>query len=110
MRKSGRPVGSEIRQNIIEILNVIGKGYGYQISKLYQQIFPSCTKECIYYHLKKGINTNEISIKEVKHESGEFSWGSQVTKTYYSLGPEAQPIGNPLVKYELDKLNISKNN
>jgi hypothetical protein len=108
MKKSGRPIGSEIRQNIIEILNVIGKGYGYQISKLYQQIFPSCTKECIYYHLKKGVELNEISINEVKHETGDFSWGSQVTKTYYSIGFEANPTGNPLVKYELEKLNIAK--
>ncbi len=104
MRKAGRPIGSDIRQNVIEILAVIGKGYGYQISKLYQQIFPHCTKESVYYHLKKGVELNEISVHEVKQESGKFSWGSVVTKTYYSLGTEAQPIGNPLVKFELDKL------
>lgn len=106
MKKSGRPIGSEIRQNIIEILAVIGKGYGYQISKIYQQIFPHCTKESIYYHLKKGVDINEISIHEVKQESGEFSWGNIVTKTYYSLGTEAQAAGNPNIRKAIMQLKL----
>ena len=31
----GRPVKSAIRQNIIEILNFIKRGYGYEIYKIY---------------------------------------------------------------------------
>ena len=64
----GRPVFSEIRQNIIEILFYLGKGYGYQVSKIYQKIFPACTREVIYYHLKKGVDLGEIKIKEVKND------------------------------------------
>lgn len=102
--KRGRPVSSEIRQNIIEILSNIGKGYGYQISKLYQQIFPHCTREVIYYHLKKGVDLEEIEIKEVKKEKGEYSWGSDVTKTYYALGKNAKPKGDDRVKSEILKV------
>jgi len=104
--KRGRPVFSEIRQNIIEILFYLGKGYGYQLSKIYQQIFPACTREVVYYHLKKGVDLEEIKIHEVKKEKGDYSWGSDVTKTYYALGPNAKPKGSDRVKKELEKLKI----
>ena len=94
----GRPVGSPIRKNIVEILAVLGKAYGYQIHKMYQQIFPSCTREVIYYHLRKGVQLGEFIIEEVKEERGEYSWGPIVEKTYYKLGPKAQPKGDERVK------------
>ncbi len=100
----GRPVFSEIRQNIIEILFYLGKGYGYQVSKIYQKIFPACTREVIYYHLKKGVDLGEIIIKEVKKEHGDYSWGQDVTKTYYSIGPNAKPKGSDRVKNEIEKV------
>ena len=62
----GRPVKSQIRQNILEILHYLGKGYGYQISKVYNEIFPRVTQRVIYYHLKKGMQTKEISMIELK--------------------------------------------
>ncbi|MFT4303018.1 MAG: hypothetical protein ACMXYG_00495 [Candidatus Woesearchaeota archaeon] len=107
--KRGRPIFSEIRQNIIEILFYMQKGYGYQISKIYKQIFPSCTREVIYYHLKKGVDLGEIEIKEVKREQGDYSWGDNVQKTYYCLGPNATPKGSERVKKEIEKLNLSSN-
>ena len=36
----GRPVKSQIRQNIIEILFYLKQGYGYNIAKVYNDIFP----------------------------------------------------------------------
>ena len=39
--RRGRPVGSAIRQNIIELLAVLGKEYGYAIAKKYLEIFPA---------------------------------------------------------------------
>ena len=99
----GRPVKSTIRQNVVEILHFMGKGYGYNIYKSYRDIFPTVTMRSIYYHLNKGIETEEFKIAEVKKEEGNYSWGSTVTKTYYSLGPKAKPVINSEVKKYFDE-------
>lgn len=94
----GRPVGSRIRQNIIELLAIQGKAYGYRIHQHYIEHFPPCTQKSIYYHLKRGIQTGEFVIESIITEKGEYSWGSNVEKIYYKLGPNAKPRGNPTVK------------
>jgi hypothetical protein len=94
----GRPVKSAIRQNVLEILNIKGSMYGYDIYRVYRDIFPSITLRSIYYHLKKGVSTGEIVIKEVKKEKGDFSWGSETEKIYYTIGPKAQIKGDQRVK------------
>jgi len=101
----GRPVRSEIRQNVIEILHYLGKGYGYQICKIYQEIFPAVTQRSIYYHLRKGTQTREIIVNQIKEEKGDFSWGSTVEKIYYELGEAAEPKGEPRVKEFLKRNN-----
>jgi len=68
MMKKGRPFGSKIRQNLIEILFYIEKGYGYQLQKIYCQVFSECSSELIYYHLKKGVSLDEFAVEEVKIE------------------------------------------
>ena len=103
MGKRGRPVQSDIRQNIIEILFYLGKGYGYEIHKIYKQIFPACTREVVYYHLRKGVQLEEFNIAEVRQEKGEYSWGSVVQKTYYNLGKNANPRGDEKVKEFFEK-------
>lgn len=87
----GRPIGSEIRQNIIDILFYMKKGYGYEIYKIYLALFQRCTNEVIYYHLKKGSQLGELKLSQVKQERGDFSWGPVAEKIYYSLGPKAKP-------------------
>jgi hypothetical protein len=99
----GRPVKSIIRQNIVEILFFLKKGYGYDIYKAYRDIFPAVTMRSIYYHLNKGIETEEFKVAEVKKERGDYSWGNEVTKTYYSLGPKAKPSVLPEVKKYFEK-------
>jgi len=99
----GRPVKSQIRQNIVEILFFLGKGYGYEINKIYQEIFPGCTREVIYYHLKKGAKLGEFTIEEIKQEKGDYSWGTVVEKVYYRLGPNAKPSGDERVKKYFDR-------
>jgi len=101
--KRGRPVKSDIRQNIIEILASIGKAYGYKIHKIYNEIFPPCTRENIYYNLKKGVVLGEFEIKEIKLEKGDYSWGSTVEKKYYILGPKARPKGDKRVAEFMEK-------
>lgn len=101
--QKGRPIGSKIRQNIIEILFHLGEGYGYQISKIYDEVFPPVTQRSIYYHLRKGVQTQEIEIRSVKEEKGDFSWGSKVEKTYYGLGHNSKPIGVGKVKEFLER-------
>ena len=99
----GRPPRSEIRQRIVEILHYLGSGYGYDIHRIYIQLFPPCTRESIYYHLRKGVSIGEFIVEEVRLEKGNYSWGSSVEKTYYSIGPHAKALGIAEVKEWIDK-------
>ena len=90
----GRPTKSQIRQNIIEILYYLKKGYGYAVARIYNEIFPPVHIRSIYYHLRKGVATGEIHLEEIKEEKGDFSWGTKVEKIYYTLGQEARVAGN----------------
>ena len=99
----GRPTQSEIRKNLIEILFVKGKEYGYNLHKYYVKIFAPCTREVVYYHLKKGMQLGEFVLDEVKREEGTYSWGGVVEKKYYKLGPNAKPKGDPKVKEFFEK-------
>jgi hypothetical protein len=94
----GRPQGSVIRQNIIEILAQLGEGYGYQISNFYNQIFPACTMRSIHYHLKKGLATKEFKVVRIAKEEGSYSWGGHAEKIYYALGEGAEPKMDQRVK------------
>jgi len=67
----------------------MGKGYGYEIHKHYNAIFPKCTRESVYYHLRKGLILGEFKLVEIKQEKGQFSWGALVEKRYYGLGDNA---------------------
>ena len=99
----GRPIGSGIRQNMIEILYFLGEGSGYDIFKVYREIYPKITLRSIYYHLKKGLILEEFKVKEIKKVSGNFSWGNSVEKKYYELGKNAKPSADVRVKEFLDK-------
>lgn len=101
--KRGRPVRSAVRENISEILFFLGKGYGYEIYKIYTAIFPKVTRRLIYYHLKKGVALKEFKIEKVEKVKGEYSWGSEAEKTFYSLD-KAKPKGDAKVKAYLDKI------
>lgn len=99
----GRPIKSRIRQNVVEILHYLGEGYGYQIAKIYNEVFPSATRRSIYYNLQKGLLTKEISVHKIEEEKGDFSWGSMVEKKYYSLGKNAEPKGEKRIKEYLSQ-------
>ncbi|MFH2020767.1 MAG: hypothetical protein ABIJ34_05095 [archaeon] len=103
MASRGRPVSSIIRQNIVEILAHIGKGYGYDIYKNYLKIYPKVTLRSIYYHLKKGLITGEFEIEKIEREKGDYSWGEMAEKVYYRLGTKAIPLHSSRVKDTLEK-------
>lgn len=105
----GRPPKSPIRQNIIDVLFIMKKGYGYDIYKIYKDIFPKATMRSIYYQLKKGVALGEIKIYKIEKEKGNFSWGSEVEKVYYELGLNAKPRINAAVREYFDKRNKNKN-
>lgn len=96
--RRGRPVGSAVRQNVLEILNVLGRGHGYQIYKVYRELYPKVTLRVIYYHLKKGQELGELEIEKVEKEKGDYSWGSEAEKIYYKLGPKAKITGDDRVR------------
>ena len=99
----GRPAASQIRQNIVEILHFAGKMHGYSLYSAYKELFPKVTMRSIYYHLKKGLETGEFRVAEVRKEKGSYSWGAEVERTYYSLGQSAKPRSLPIVKEYFEK-------
>jgi len=101
----GRPLSSQIRQNVVEILYFLGKAHGYGVYKVYREVFPKATMRSIYYHLKKGLQTEEFKIEKIQMEKGNYSWGSEAEKTYYALGKKASPKIDQKVKKYLDKLS-----
>lgn len=108
---AGRPVGSIVRQNITTLLHFMGKAYGYEIHKIYLDLFPSVSQRLIYYHLKKGVDTGEFVVEKTGMEKGSYSWGEMAEKTYYRLGPNAQVKLHANVKKHFEKLrNKGKGN
>jgi hypothetical protein len=99
----GRPVKSQIRQNIVEILYFLGKAYGYDIYKIYKAVYPKVTLRSIYYHLRKGVQLGEFKVEKIEREKGDYSWGGEAEKIYYALGPNAKPSVDQKVKDYLDR-------
>ena len=98
----GRPVRSQIRQNIVEILYFLGSACGYDIYKVYIEVYPKVTMRSIYYHLKKGVELSEFKVEKIEQVKGDYSWGGEAEKIYYSLGEDATPKMDPRVKEYFD--------
>lgn len=106
----GRPAGSNVRQNIVELLFFLKKAYGYEIHKHYVQIYPKCTQRLIYYHLSKGVQLGIFDVLKIAQEQGDYSWGSTVEKIYYKLGKFSQPKLDEKAKQYFDNLKQNKLN
>ncbi len=85
----GRPLKSEIREKITALIDRLKFSYGYEIYKYYRQIFDNATSRVIYYHLKKGCETGEFIMVNIKRVPGNFTWGDESERIYYTLGPFA---------------------
>lgn len=105
MVSRGRPVGSSIRQNLVEILYYAKKGYGYQLFKWYRVLFPGSktTMRSIYYNLHKGVDIGEFKLGPVERRSGNFSWGSESSNVVFVLDSKASPKGISKIKEYFDK-------
>lgn len=101
--KRGRPIGSSVRQNLVEILFFKRFACGYELHKIYCDIFPKTSRENIYYNLRKGVSLDVFNV-ETKKVEGDFSWGRTAEKIFYSLGSEASVKGDPRVKLYFDKI------
>jgi DNA-binding PadR family transcriptional regulator len=99
----GRPVGSVIRQKILEILCHVNSMHGYEVYKHYQEIFGRVAMKSIYYNLNKGVDLGEIEIESSREEVGQYSWGDKAMKTYFKLGPKANPKYLKYVRKKLHK-------
>jgi hypothetical protein len=104
----GRPKGSKIRNNIIEILYFHKEGYGYDLHKIYSSIFGKVAQKSIYYNLNRGLDTEEFILVESRKETGNFSWGNTVQKNIYALGPNAAPQMKEEVKAYFDEKKKKK--
>jgi hypothetical protein len=105
MARRGRPLNSMIRENIVELLYFMKKGYGYDIYKHYLALFPKVTLRSIYYHLNKGVELNVFEIEKIQREKGNYSWGESAEKIYYKLGKAASPKLDLRVKKHFEKIN-----
>jgi len=102
-RKQGRPIGSKVRQNVVEILYFYKKLHGYDLYKIYKELYPPVTMRLIYYHLKKGLTTGEFIIAHIDKKSGKYSWGGTSENIIYALGNSANPMIEPHVKLYWEK-------
>ncbi len=100
--KRGRPIGSNVRQNLIEIIAFKAPACGYELHKIYCEIFPKTSRENVYYNLRQGVKLGIFNV-EIKKVEGNYSWGKFAEKIFYSLGSKAKPKGDPRVKAFFDK-------
>jgi len=85
VKKQGRPIGSNVRTNIINLLSKEGPMHGYQIYQEYIKYYPKVSMRLIYYHLKKGVSLEELKIHKIEKKKGEFSWGNEVQNILYAV-------------------------
>ncbi len=102
--KRGRPAGSPVRKNVVELLAVIGELHGYDICKHYEKIFPTVSKRAIYYALQKGTKQGFFKVSKVESITGVYSWGPNAQRTYFCLGELAKPTGDTKVKKYAEQL------
>ena len=99
----GRPVKSAVRQHMVDILYFLKRGSGYDLHKIYKDLFPKVSLRLMYYHLKKGVSLGEFVLDKVEKVSGNYSWGPTTQKIMYKVGPKAKPSMDKRIKQYLDK-------
>lgn len=96
--KRGRPQGSPVRQNITELLAQFGELHGYDVYRHYVKIFPKVSIRAVYYSLRKGAKKGFFKVAKIEKQTGNYSWGPEAQRVYYSLGELAKPTGDSKAK------------
>jgi len=102
----GRPPKSQIRQNMVAILQYAQPLNGYSLYKIYCSVYDAVSLRVIYYHLMKGTEYNEFVVENVSVERGHFSWGSNAEKIFYKLGPNAKPQTDDALKKKIETFQL----
>ncbi len=104
----GRPVKSLIRERMQAIVDTLGVTYGYEIFKLYNEVFEPVDLRSMYYHLAKGVKLGEFEEVGVKQVKGQFTWGDISIRKYYLLGPQATSRTTPELEKAAEKLGFKR--
>jgi len=107
-RSGGRPEYSIIRERITDILYFKGPTHGYDIYKIYRELFGKVTARVIYYHLKKGLAKGIFKIAKIEKQKGEFSWGTEAERIYYELTERATPAADPKIRNYIENIKQKK--
>jgi hypothetical protein len=102
-RSKGRPLGSKVRQNIVEILYFYKELHGYELYKIYLDLYPKVSQRLIYYHLKKGVDTGEFLVSKQEKKTGNYSWGQSSENIIYCLGQSASPLIDARIKMYMEE-------
>jgi len=100
--KRGRSLGSPIRDNLIDLLYVLGPSYGYVLYKNYKKIWGQVSIRSIYHHLSKGVELGLFEVSGIEKAEGNYSWGSGVQRTIYKLAKDVQPKNPEQIKKQLN--------
>ncbi len=107
----GRPTSSPIRDNLIELIFFLKESYGYDLYKKYVRIFgQNISIRSIYYHLNKGVELGEFRIHTVEDVQGNYSWGNQVKRVVFALGPNAKPKRSKEVLSRIKDVGLGSKN
>ncbi|HIH31680.1 TPA: hypothetical protein HA235_03150 [Candidatus Woesearchaeota archaeon] len=85
VKKQGRPIGSNVRNNILALLSKDGPMHGYELYQKYIEHYPPVTMRLIYYHLKKGVSIGDLKVHKIEKKKGSYSWGNEVQNIVYSV-------------------------
>jgi len=107
----GRPPKSKIRKRISSLLNHLNASYGYEVYKAYKTVFGPVKMRTVYYNLQKGVMLNEFMINDIKREVGNYTWGNETERVYYSNGPFAEmALLDEAQKIKLQKIEPKEKN
>ena len=73
------------RENILKILYIGGSMYGYEVYKIYKEVYGEVLLRTIYYHLKACEKRGELKAKKIVGVLGGFTWGYETDRIYYEL-------------------------